>query len=205
MKTLSLILVVIGCVAFLHGVAYAESSSQESRQKPAENNQRAVTGHPDAAKPAAADEVEDFSAEDKLLHRTRVGGRPSNKTGRVSHSAVTKVAPKQPTYHPKPLEKSLAGSRAKNTPGYAPVIYKPGSRKLDGGVRTASKPALAEKEKNHPVTLAARSRDTVPLGGSTFRSLRGRSPEPAVVGGALVSTARTTAAISGNSFRNRTY
>jgi hypothetical protein len=205
MKTLRLILIVIGCGTLLQGPTYAESSTQEPRQKPAENSKGTVSDHPEAAKPAAAEGVEDFSAEAKLLHRTRGGGRLSNKTEKVNHSTITKAAPKQLAYHPEPLEKRLAGSHAKNTPGIAPAIYKPGSSKLPGAARTASKTILADKEKNHPVTLAAHSQGTVPLGGSTFSSLRGRNPEPGVVGGTSVSTARTTAAIGGTSFHNRTY
>jgi hypothetical protein len=206
MKTLRLLIILIGCCAVVRGTSFGESSEQAPEHATADNHDKARSGSAEEARSGAASQVEDYSAEEQLLHGKR-SNRFSNKSEKAKPGGVAKAMPKQPSYHAKlPGEKpaayqKTAVSPVNNLSGRTGETQKPVS---SASVGLERKKVAQEKESNNP-RPAVREQGVVPLGGPGFAGNRPRTSAPAFIGGPAISGGKGTAALNGTGLRNRSY
>jgi hypothetical protein len=136
----------------------------------------------------------------------RSGAGASDKNGKSAHPEAIRPAPKLPaSVQNRPGQKPAARGLARipsgtslNVRQAAPIrqysVVKPGG--------APNKELLENKiAVNH--SSATRTPGGVALAGSSFIATRRRAPEPAALGGPMISSARSNSSLNGTAFRKR--
>src|SRR5580658_3809333 len=116
MKKARLVLVIIACGACLHGTSYAGPPTRGAEPPHSPSNEKAASDRSSNSALNAAAKDEDYSAEEELLHRKRLGSHPLNKNDRASHTlnkndkaghdSVTKATHQPVPIQPRRLEEN---------------------------------------------------------------------------------------------------
>jgi hypothetical protein len=182
MKTACLLLLTMSWATLTQGTGYATPMSPAPQQKSPQSSAPTATAYPGDAKRAAPADNGGYRTREKASVEQRGHGRAS----------ITNRPPSRVPLPKANRPKQLPNSRQRSLPGNAMNLHQPGSDRSRGG---ANGGLTRNETANNALAFGTPSavRPTVPL----LNNVPHRRPNPAMVGGSLISPRSNTGAING--------
>ena len=181
MKATTLLFVMIGCTALVHGTSYAAQSNQLSSQTSSKTAEKTATDHPRDAKHATPATAGKHKTDERSFDELQDHRKTSEKN----------LPRERPNPNTTNHSKQPPTSQNHSKPANALNLNHPRSDKLDGAAKDGAIHAGAVNN-----GFAVRSRRVTRSTTASPNSTRHRGPNPAAIGGS-VSSGRNTGAING--------